>query len=90
MKFYQRNDHVINHKINVNFEDLLEMDPDSFNEWVEELRDVIKYSWDNNNCPPRTGKDEYKIIENWNLLESVLLTILASIRAPGRQTSSTS
>ncbi len=70
MKFYQRNDHVINHKINVNFEDLLEMDPDSFSEWVEEMRDVIKYSWDTNNCPPRTGKDEYKIIENWNLLES--------------------
>ena len=70
MKFYQRNNYVINHKINVNFEDLLNMTPDSFNEWVEEMRDVITFSWDNYNCPPRTGKDEDKIIENWNLMET--------------------
>jgi DNA modification methylase len=70
MKFYQRNEHVINHKINVNFEDLLEMTPDEFTEWVVEMRKVIKYSWDTYGCPPRIGKDEDKIVENWNLMES--------------------
>tara|TARA_R110002051_G_scaffold319101_3_gene402635 strand:+ start:792 stop:2375 length:1584 start_codon:yes stop_codon:yes gene_type:complete len=70
MKLYQRNNYVINHEINVNFDDLLEMTPDSFDEWVEKMRDVIKYSWDNYDCPPRTGKDKEKIIENWNLMET--------------------
>jgi hypothetical protein len=68
--FYERNDYVINHKINVYFEDLLEMTPAVFKDWVIEMRDVITYSWDNNKCPPRTGKNEDKIIQNWNLFES--------------------
>ena len=67
---YQRNDYVINHEINVCFEDLLEMTPDEFRDWVAKMRDVLRYSWDTYGCPPRTGKPELKIIENWNKLET--------------------
>ena len=67
---YQRNEYVINHEINVCFEDLLEMTPDEFRVWVAEMRDVLRHSWDTYGCPPRTGKPESKIIENWNKLET--------------------
>ena len=67
---YQRNDHVINHKMNVCFEDLLAMTPDEFREWVAEMRSVLQHSWDTFGCPPRTGKPEKKIVENWNKLET--------------------
>ena len=67
---YQRNDHVINSDMNLNFEDLLEMTPDQFKDWVVEMRNVLKKSWDTYGCPPRTGKSEDKIIENWNKLET--------------------
>ena len=68
--FYERNDYVINHEINVCFEELLEMTPDEFREWVVKMRETIRYSWDTFKCPPRTGKDEDKIIQNWNLFEN--------------------
>jgi len=67
---YQRNNHIINSDVNVNFEDLLEMTPDQFKDWVVEMRNVLKKSWDTYGCPPRTGKSEDKIIENWNKLET--------------------
>ena len=35
---YQRNDYIINHSVNVNFEDLLEMTPDQFKDWVILMR----------------------------------------------------
>ena len=64
--FYERNDHVINSKVNVLFEELLEMTPDQFREWVIEMRSIIKKSWDDHGCPPRTGKNEEDIISQFN------------------------
>jgi len=67
---YPTNEYVINHEANVCFEDLLEMTPDDFRVWVGKMREVLKDSWDTYGCPPRTGKPESKIIENWNKLET--------------------
>ena len=64
--FYERNDYVINSKINVFFEDLLSMTPDQFNEWVKDMRKEILHSWDTFGCPPRTGKNEIDIIDQFN------------------------
>jgi hypothetical protein len=64
--FYERNEHVINSHVNCNFEDLLEMTPDEFREWVIEMRKVVKNAWDEHGCPPRTGKDEQDIIDTFN------------------------
>lgn len=67
---YQRNDHVINSEINVYFEDLLDMTPDMFRQWVITMRQEITSAWDVHGCPPRTGKNETEIIESFNKLES--------------------
>jgi len=66
MTFYERNDYVINSEINCNYEDLLEMTPDEFIEWVIKFRKVVKEAWDEHGCPPRTGKTEEGIIEQFN------------------------
>jgi len=66
MTFYERNDYVINSDINCNYEDLLEMTPDEFIEWVIKFRKVVKEAWDEHGCPPRTGKTEEGIIEQFN------------------------
>ena len=68
--YYERNEHVINSHINCNFEDLLEMTPDEFREWVIKMRETIKQAWDTYGCPPRTGKNEQEIIDSFNRLES--------------------
>lgn len=67
---YQRNEYVINSDINVCFEDLLDMTPDQFKEWVIKMRETIKYAWDTHGCPPRTGKNKQEIIDSFNRLES--------------------
>jgi len=64
--YYERNDCVIDSDINCNFEDLLEMTPDEFREWVIKMRKTVKESWDKYGCPPRTGKDEEDIIDSFN------------------------
>ena len=66
MKFYQRNDHIINSDVNVNFEDLLEMTPDQFKDWVIQLRKELTEAWNTYGCPPRTGKNEDDIISSFN------------------------
>lgn len=68
--YYERNDYVINSKINVLFEDLLEMTPQDFEKWVVEMRQEILHSWDTYGCPPRTGKTEQEIVEQFNRLEA--------------------
>ena len=66
--FYERNDYLLNHKINVFFEDIVSMNDSEFEEWVKDMRKVVLESWDTNNCPPRTGKNEVDIIEEFNKL----------------------
>ena len=64
--YYERNEYVINSHVNCDFEDLLEMTPDEFREWVIEMRKEVKHSWDTYGCPPRTGKNEEEIISTFN------------------------
>ena len=64
--YYERNEHVINSHINCNFEDLLDMTPDEFRDWVIEMRKVVKDAWDTYGCPPRTGKNEEEIVDAFN------------------------
>ena len=66
MNFYQRNDHLIDSDVNVYFEDLLEMTPDNFKDWVIRLREELTDAWDTHGCPPRTGKNEEDMITAFN------------------------
>ena len=64
--FFEKNTHLLTHPVNVTFEELLEMDADKFREWVVDMRKAVVDIWDNKGCPPRIGKVEEDIIEEWN------------------------
>jgi hypothetical protein len=64
--FYERNNHVINSEMNCYYQDLVEMTPDEFRDWVIKMRETVKESWDLYGCPPRIGKSEDSIIEQFN------------------------
>ena len=66
--FYEKNTAVVESEMNVLFEDLLSMTPDEFRVWVGEMRKTILKSWDETGSPPRMGKTEDVIIDNWNKL----------------------
>ena len=66
--FYERNDFLLNHKINVFFEDIVSMTDNKFEDWVVEMRKVVLEAWSTNNTPPRTGKNELDIIAEFNKL----------------------
>ena len=66
--FYERNNYVIDSDVNVLFEDLLEMTPSQFEEWVVRMRREITHAWDVYGCPPRTGKDKQDIVDSFNRL----------------------
>ena len=68
--FYERNEKVLNSKINCPFEDLLDMTPDHFTIWVSEVRKTVKDSWDTTDCPPRSGRSEEQIIKGFNKLST--------------------
>ena len=50
--FYERNNYILNHKINRKFEDILWMTEDEFRQWVIEMRETIVYAWDELGIPP--------------------------------------
>ena len=67
---YERNDSLFNSKINCNFEDLLKMTPDEFTEWVINLRETVVDIWENEDTPPRRGKTDDEIIDQFNKMVS--------------------
>tara|TARA_R100000005_G_C4999459_1_gene206214 strand:+ start:2568 stop:4190 length:1623 start_codon:yes stop_codon:yes gene_type:complete len=64
--FFERNSYLIDHEVNVLFEELLEMNDDQFEQWVRDMRTAVVSIWDEHGCPPRTGKNEDGIIHEWN------------------------
>lgn len=44
------------------------MDEVKFREWVIRMRKTVVEVWDTKGCPPRIGKSEADIIEEWNKL----------------------
>ena len=68
--FYERNDYILNHEINKNFEEILWMNDIEFRQWVIDMRKVIAYAWDELGIPPRVGFNEDQIIDQFNKLDS--------------------
>jgi hypothetical protein len=66
--FYERNDYLLNHKINVFYENIVSMTDKEFETWVSDMRKVVMEAWNTHNCPPRTGKNEQDIINEFNKL----------------------
>ena len=67
---YERNDSLFNSKINCNFEDLLEMTPEEFTKWVINLRETVVDIWESEDTPPRRGKMDSEIIDQFNKMVS--------------------
>lgn len=54
--FYERNDYLLNHEVNKNFEEILWMTDNEFSDWLRELRKAVVYAWDELGVPPVTGR----------------------------------
>ena len=67
---YEKNNYLLDSEINVFFEDLLEMTPETFEEWVIKMRETVVEIWDTHGYPPRRGKDEGDIISQFNKMVS--------------------
>jgi hypothetical protein len=65
---HQRNVYLLEDPINCYFEDLLDMTDDEFEQWIIDLRTKIVDIWAEHNCPPRGGKNDPDIINNFNKL----------------------
>jgi len=68
--FYENNEYFLNSSVNVLFEDLLEMAPDEFTQWVIDMRKTVVNIWDSHGIPPRRGKNEPEIIDQFNKMVS--------------------
>lgn len=64
--FYERNSFILEHEINILFEEILWMPENEFREWFAEMRKTIVYAWDELGIPPRVGYDEDAIINQFN------------------------
>lgn len=68
--FYEKNLILEDLTVNVTFDDLLRMSPKQFEDWVIHCRKMFLKNWDENGCPPKTGKNEEQIIDEFNKLTS--------------------
>ena len=68
--FYEKNEYFLNSSVNIFFEDLLEMTPDEFKEWVISMRKTVVDIWETHDIPPRRGKSELEIIGQFNKMTS--------------------
>ena len=68
--FYERNDYVLHHEVNKTFEEILWMSDDEFRQWLNDMRKVIAYAWDELGLPPRVGWNEDNIIKQFNKMSS--------------------
>ncbi len=68
--FYERNNYILEHDINKNFEEVLWMTEDEFRTWVIDMRNTIVYAWDELGIPPRVGYDEQAIVNQMDKIGS--------------------
>ena len=67
---YAPNERLIQSDVNVKFEDLLDMDEITFRDWVMRMRKLVVDIWDEHGVPPRLGKSEDEIIDQFNKMTS--------------------
>ena len=65
--YYVENPIINDVTVNVLFEDLLSMSNNQFEDWVKHCRSKFIENW-NNGCPPKNGKSEDHIIQEFNKL----------------------
>ena len=68
--FYEKNYYLLDSDVNKNFEEVLWMSDDEFRQWLRDMREEVKYSWDELGLPPRVGYDEVNILDQFNQMSS--------------------
>lgn len=69
MVFYSKNERVLNDpKVNITFEEIVKMNDQDFENWVNLMADTVLESWDKFGCPPKSGYTEQEIITEFNKL----------------------
>jgi hypothetical protein len=67
-KYYYERSNLLESEININFEELLWMDEEQTEEWIESLRSFILSEWDDKGIPPTIGQDTKDIKKNFKKL----------------------
>jgi hypothetical protein len=67
-KYYYERSNLLESEININFEELLWMNKEQTEEWIESLRSFIISEWDNKGIPPTIGQDTEDIKKNFKKL----------------------
>lgn len=67
--FYERSN-IQNFESNITFHELLELDDEEYDEWVRLLRKEIREQWDNEDTPPRIGRSEEEIVDQFGKLRT--------------------
>ncbi len=68
--FFEKNDYIINHPINITFDEALRMSPEEFKAWILQVRKEVVYAWDVLGLPPRPGYSEQEMIDQFRELWS--------------------
>ena len=64
-KYYYERSNLLESEININFEELLWMNEEQTEEWIESLRSFILSEWDDNGIPPTIGQNTKDIKKNF-------------------------
>jgi hypothetical protein len=67
--FYTKNHYLLDHEVNVTFDEVLAFSEDEFIDWCKRLREAVVYTWDVLGCPPVVGYEEETIIDHFQQLE---------------------
>ena len=67
-KYYYERSNLLESEININFEELLWMNKEQTEEWIENLRSFILSEWDYKGIPPTIGQDTKDIKKNFKKL----------------------
>ena len=68
MKHFYERSNLLESKVNINFEELLWMNPQETSEWIETMRLFILNQWDKHGIPPTIGQSEVDIKKNFKKL----------------------
>ena len=64
-KYYYERSNLLESEVNINFEELLWMDEEQTEKWIESLRSFILSEWDDKGIPPTIGQDTKDIKKNF-------------------------
>tara|TARA_Y100000294_G_scaffold93313_1_gene86918 strand:- start:656 stop:1876 length:1221 start_codon:yes stop_codon:yes gene_type:complete len=63
-----KNNHMLNSKVNITFDQTLHMKKKEFDDWAKKLRGEIIYAWDELGIPPKLGMTDEQIVRDFERL----------------------